>query len=121
MGHGDIRKQPLGNTRRQAKGDAALPGELFRTDIGKGFPLEGDVLVIGREYNCDIRIDQPCVSRVHAVISRENGRVVLEDLGGRNGTRVNRIFVGRTVLDDGDLIQIGRTALVFQLKRIGKD
>ena len=45
---------------------------------------------------------------------RENGCLVLEDLGGNNGTRVNRIALGRKVLSDGDRIHNGRAELVFK-------
>ena len=72
------------------------------------------MIIIGRNYDCDLRIEKPYVSGVHAVICRENGCLVLEDLGGRNGTRVNRIAVGRKVLSDGDRIHIGRAELVFK-------
>jgi pSer/pThr/pTyr-binding forkhead associated (FHA) protein len=89
-------------------------GELVRQDNGKGIRLCDRVTVIGRGYDCDIRLEQPCVSRVHAVISRENGKTVLEDLGGKTDTLVNRAFINRRVLADGDRIQIGRTALVFR-------
>jgi pSer/pThr/pTyr-binding forkhead associated (FHA) protein len=51
---------------------------------------------------------------VHAVICRENGTLVLEDPGGRNGARVNRIAVSRKVLSDGDRIHIGWEELVFK-------
>ena len=61
-----------------------------------------------------LRIEKPYVSGVNAVICGENGCLVLEDLGGRNGTRVNRIAVGRKVLSDGDRIHIGRAELVFK-------
>jgi pSer/pThr/pTyr-binding forkhead associated (FHA) protein len=72
------------------------------------------VIVIGRKYDCNFRIEKPYVSRVHAVICRENGTLVLEDLGGRNGTRVNRTAIGRKALADGDRIHIGRAELVFK-------
>ena len=89
-------------------------GVLVRKDNGQGFRIRDDVVVIGRNYDCDLRIEKPYVSRVHAVICRENGSLVLEDLGGRNGTRVNRIAVSRKVLSDGDRIHIGRAELVFK-------
>lgn len=77
------------------------------------YQLNDDVVVIGREYNCDIRINEPAVSRVHALICREKGKLVIEDLGGKSGTFVNQVAIGRRILTNGDLIQIGRTALVF--------
>ena len=89
-------------------------GALVRQDNGQRFRIRDEVIVIGRNYDCDIQIEMPYVSRVHAVICRENGYLVLEDLGGKNGTRVNRTAVGRKVLSDGDRIHIGRVELVFK-------
>ena len=89
-------------------------GVLVRQDNGQRFRIRDEVIVIGRNYDCDIQIEMPYVSRVHAVICRENGTLVLEDLGGRNGTRVNRVAVSRKVLSDGDRIHIGRAELVFK-------
>jgi pSer/pThr/pTyr-binding forkhead associated (FHA) protein len=51
---------------------------------------------------------------VHAVICRKNGSLVLEDLGGKYGTRVNSVAIGRKVLRDGDRIHIGRSELIFR-------
>ena len=54
-------------------------------------------------------------SRQAATISQIiKKRIKLEDLGGKNGPRVNRIAVGRKVLSDGDRIHIGRAELVFE-------
>jgi pSer/pThr/pTyr-binding forkhead associated (FHA) protein len=89
-------------------------GMLVRRDNGQGFRIREEVVIIGRNYDCDIRIEKPYVSRVHAVVCRENGSLVLEDLGGKNGTRVNRVAVSRKVLADGDRILIGRAELVFR-------
>ena len=89
-------------------------GVLVRLDNGQGFRIREDVVIIGRNYDCDLRIEKPYVSGVHAVICLENGTLVLEDLGGRNGTRVNRIAVSRKVLSDGDRIHFGRAELVFK-------
>jgi pSer/pThr/pTyr-binding forkhead associated (FHA) protein len=89
-------------------------GALVRQDNGHGFLIREEVIVIGRNDDCDLRIEKPYVSGVHAVICRENGSLVLEDLGGNHGTRVNRIAVSRKVLSDGDRIHIGRAELVFK-------
>ena len=89
-------------------------GVLVRQDNGQGFRIRDEVVVIGRNYDCDLRIEKPYVSGVHAVICREKGSLVLEDLGGRNGTRVNRTAVGRKVLSNGDRIHIGRMELVLK-------
>ena len=89
-------------------------GVLVRKDNGQGFPDSGRR---GR-HRSQLRLrppdEKPYVSGVHAVISRGNRCLVLEDLGGRNGTRVNRTTVSRKVLSDGDRIDIGRAELVFK-------
>jgi eukaryotic-like serine/threonine-protein kinase len=89
-------------------------GILVRKDNGRDFRIREEVIIIGRNYNCDLRIEKPYVSGVHAIIFRENGSLFLEDLGGRNGTRVNRVAIGRKALADGDRIHIGRAELVFK-------
>ncbi|MBI5584604.1 MAG: FHA domain-containing protein [Deltaproteobacteria bacterium] len=87
---------------------------------GRHYPLKDEVIVIGRDYNCDIRIDEPAVSRVHALICREKGNLVIEDLGRKSGTRVNRVAIRRKILSNGDRIQIGRTSLVFRYNKEGQ-
>jgi hypothetical protein len=89
-------------------------GMLSDWGNGQEFLIREEVVVIGRKYDCDLRIDKPYVSLVHAVITRENGAMVLEDLGGRHGTRVNRLPIERRVLTDGDRIHIGQTELLFR-------
>jgi pSer/pThr/pTyr-binding forkhead associated (FHA) protein len=106
----NMEKEPSRKTNRSV----APLGMLVRRDNGQGFRIREEVVIIGRNYDCDIRIEKPCVSRVHAVVCREHGSLVLEDLGGRNGTRVNRVAVSRKVLTDGDRIRIGKVELVFR-------
>jgi predicted component of type VI protein secretion system len=73
----------------------------------------GDTL-IGRSEECDVTIFDPSVSRRHACIRIFSGRVVLEDLGSRNGCRVNGVPVKHPVeLADGDRIRFGTQELVF--------
>jgi two-component system, NtrC family, sensor kinase len=99
----------------QEKNRSFIPfGVLLGPDKGHGFLIREEVFVIGRNYNCDLRIEKPYVSLVHSVISRENGSLVLEDLGGRHGTRVNQVPISRMALSDGDRILIGRSELVFK-------
>jgi pSer/pThr/pTyr-binding forkhead associated (FHA) protein len=88
-------------------------GVLVRQEDGQKFPIEDEVTVsiIGRHCQCDLQIEKPYVSKVHAIICRENGSLVLEDLGGGSGTRVNQFAVERKVLSDGDRILIGREEL----------
>jgi pSer/pThr/pTyr-binding forkhead associated (FHA) protein len=72
--------------------------------------------VIGRAVGCDIRLDDPFISRRHArVISSEVGTAI-EDLGSSNGVYVNgRRSRGTTPLHPGDVLQLGGTVWLVQL------
>ena len=74
--------------------------------------LEQGVLVIGRGAEAGLRLPVASVSRRHAEIHREGDRIVIEDLGSRNGTRVNgRPVSGGMVLQAGDRIDIAGIVL----------
>ena len=55
---------------------------------------------LGRSPGTDIRIDNPSVSRRHARVFCENGTWMLEDLGSRNGTRLNGEMVSQVSLPE---------------------
>jgi pSer/pThr/pTyr-binding forkhead associated (FHA) protein len=68
---------------------------------GQVFPLLERVLV-GRDAVCPLRLASPKVSRHHAVVENEGGRVTVRDLGSTNGTFVNGVRVMEAVLRHGD-------------------
>jgi pSer/pThr/pTyr-binding forkhead associated (FHA) protein len=65
-----------------------------------------------RPYN-DIVFDNLAVSGEHAVLIAEDEGVSIEDLGSTNGTRVNGEAVGRRLLQDADIITIGKYKVTF--------
>lgn len=64
-------------------------------------------LVVGREAACDVIFDSNDVSRRHARLRHTDGAVEIEDLGSRNGTRVNCRSVERAPLAAGDVVRLG--------------
>jgi pSer/pThr/pTyr-binding forkhead associated (FHA) protein len=71
-------------------------------------------ITIGRSDDAQLRLNDPHASRLHALIDVEEGTAFVEDLGSRNGTRVNaRPISGRTALAPGDDIRVGRARIVF--------
>ena len=76
---------------------------------GPEHPVE-DGMTIGRTDG-DVMIADPQVSRRHARVTLDGGRVVIEDLGSTNGTFVNgeRIDEPRE-LEVGDLVRFGMAA-----------
>src|SRR5262245_50553211 len=62
---------------------------------------------IGRSRQNDLCLDNPSVSRVHAVIRTVDGGYVIEDKGSLHGTIVNEKRVAVHHLNTNDLIQVG--------------
>ena len=70
-----------------------------------------DGATIGRDADCNIRIDDDTVSRRHAVVRIAGGRVRLEDLHSANGTRVGeRPLRDSITLADGVTIGLGMSS-----------
>jgi len=71
-------------------------------------PLAGGERRVGRSRNCEIRVDDDSVSRVHAAFVWRDGEPLVEDLGSSNGTFVNgeRILRAHAVRP-GDVVQFG--------------
>ena len=72
------------------------------------------VTVLGRANECELRLDDPGISRRHAEIRVNGGEAEIIDLGSTNGIRVNGKAVPSARLLDGDRIDLGSTSLVFR-------
>jgi len=78
--------------------------------------LQRGATYIGRSEECEVTIEDPLVSRKHARILFEGEDVTLEDLGSRNGVRVNgKQIKGSQKLVDSDRVRIGTQDFVFCL------
>jgi pSer/pThr/pTyr-binding forkhead associated (FHA) protein len=82
-------------------------------EAGRSYDDLETPVTIGREEDCDIRLNDDRVSRLHARIQEDAGRVILTDVDSTNGTRVNGHTVRMRVLQPGDQIVIGRCTLVY--------
>lgn len=72
-------------------------------------------IAIGRHPDNDIVVRDDLASRFHCVIEPAPGKGYrVRDLGSRNGTRVNEEAIEQTILQPGDVIQIGSAAFHFQ-------
>jgi len=80
---------------------------------GETYVLRGDRVTIGRHPHARIFLDDVTVSRNHAVVVHEGDAWVIVDEGSLNGTFINRRRGDRTVLADGDELQIGKYKLTF--------
>mgnify|MGYP001765262258 CR=1 FL=1 len=83
-------------------------------ELGRKYDLVSSPVVIGRSSKADIQVDQDSVSRNHAKLTLDGGRLTIEDLGSTNGTIVNDEHIeGPARLRNGDFIKIGRTIFKF--------
>jgi two-component system, NtrC family, response regulator AtoC len=91
---------------------AVIGGGVVAT---RALPAAGEI-VIGRDAGCDLRIDDPSLSRRHVRL-RIAERITIEDLGSRNGT-----FVAGRRLEPGvpqpitadEIVTLGGVGIVVQ-------
>lgn len=77
---------------------------------------EGQEIILGRGQDADLVLDDPSISRKHAMIAHEEpGRLVIQDLGSTNGIAVNGYGVRRSLLRPGDLVELGAISLRLDL------
>jgi hypothetical protein len=92
--------------------DPTLPAAHLEVD-GQVLPITQEVAVIGRGSECDLHVDDPSVSRRHAMI-RLRPEPTVTDLGSTNGTQVDGSRVDEAPLVDGSIVTLGAKRLVFR-------
>jgi len=84
-------------------------------------PREGERLevtdaqefVIGRDDSADVVFRDDLISRRHVKVRRDWSGTHVEDLGSRNGIKVNRKRINRKTLKDGDELEVGGVRFVY--------
>jgi DNA-binding winged helix-turn-helix (wHTH) protein len=103
-------------TTAPAESDAARGASRVLCE-GRTIPLAFGSHIIGRDETASISIDSQTVSRRHARLVLTQESAVVEDLGSKNGTRLNGELVsGSASLADRDTIQVGTHQLVFRTR-----
>jgi pSer/pThr/pTyr-binding forkhead associated (FHA) protein len=64
------------------------------------------LVVVGRHWDCDARLDSPRVSRWHCCLTERDGEVWVRDLGSTNGTWIAGRRVGCGRLRIGEVLAI---------------
>jgi pSer/pThr/pTyr-binding forkhead associated (FHA) protein len=82
------------------------------------YSIRQRVTSIGRSSGNDVVLQDPTVSRHHATVRLEDGGYFLYDFASTNGTPVNGQRIYRKKLADGDIIELGRSALLFVSKEV---
>lgn len=97
---------------RPVRQPGVLPTHLRWND--KIFPLDGDLIRIGRAAQNEIIIKANGVSRFHCQIRRDNGKLLLEDLSSTNGTVIDGQPITQPYsLSAGDEVYLCKERLTF--------
>ena len=94
---------------------------LSGTDSGMRMPLSGRPIMLGRGADNDVVVDEPAVSRRHAMIMETPEGFILRDLRSRNGTYVNRERVGQRdhLLRHVDQIRLADSRVIMVFRQEG--
>ena len=107
LGHRTAATPPA--PRAQKSSPALRPARLVSLNTGQSWPLTAPVTELGRQL-----MNDPLISRRHALIRQDGRTFVIEDLGSRNGTFVEGLRVeSPTVLSPGARIRLGPVPFQF--------
>ena len=88
--------------------------QISGRETGQMYHITGSSVTIGRDTACQIILDDPHVSRVHAeILCRGVNDILIRDAGSTNGIFINGKKIKEQALLDGDKILIG-TRLYFK-------
>lgn len=79
--------------------------------------VESSEFLIGRAADCDLKLENPMVSRHHCVLTIQDGDLFVRDLKSSNGTGVNnQVIVGERLLHDGDHLWVAATPIDVRIQ-----
>lgn len=90
----------------------------FNDKILKTIESEKNEIMIGRNTENDIVIENLAVSKAHARIVNQDEAYFIEDLNSTNGTYLNKIRVTKKDLKNNDIIIIGKHSLEIHFAKI---
>ncbi|MGZ3254127.1 MAG: FHA domain-containing protein [Burkholderiaceae bacterium] len=85
----------------------------FENTVLKTVKLDKERVTIGRRPDNDIQVDNLGVSGEHAVVTTLLNDCVIEDMNSTNGTLVNGQPITKHLLQDNDVIEVGKHKLKF--------
>ncbi|MFW5871453.1 MAG: FHA domain-containing protein [Verrucomicrobiota bacterium] len=74
---------------------------------GQVFELKEGSTTVGRQTDCDVRIEDPSVSGHHCTIDVAEDSCTVKDSGSTNGTAINGKEIQEQPLETGDILNVG--------------
>jgi transcriptional regulator of acetoin/glycerol metabolism len=101
---------------------AGRPTLLCGFPIQVALPIPAPGAIVGRAWLAEAGVRDTKISGEHLRFSRAEGRLLVEDVGSRNGTWIGGERVApreRKVLVDGAVVRVGRTLFVHRASFVG--
>lgn len=113
--YGPAQGQPFRQNSVPETGKTGDPAIVNR-QTGAIVVLRGNLVSIGRGNTCDLKINDPSVSRKHATLVLYEDGWAIEDAGSTSGTYLNgQRITSAQLLFDGDTITLGGARLDFRV------
>jgi hypothetical protein len=89
----------------------SLKGRPLRT-----FVFDQDCILVGRNPEADVCLDNPGISRDHLKIERAPAGYLAEDLNSANGTFINDVRIKKQYVQNEDVVRIGKFSLWMSIE-----
>ena len=90
----------------------------FKGTILKVFPILRGQMLIGHNPACHLHIDSLALAPEHARIDTQDQTSILVDLDSEQGTFVNQKRIDKHLLEDGDIIRVGKHTLQYIFEEV---
>ena len=91
----------------------------FNEKVLKTIESDKNEIMIGRNAENDIVVENLAVSKLHARIVKQDEAYYIEDLNSTNGTYLNKIRITKKDLKDNDIISVGKHSLEIHFLKKG--
>ncbi|HEB86414.1 MAG TPA: FHA domain-containing protein [Gammaproteobacteria bacterium] len=90
----------------------------FKGTVLKVFPILRGQMFIGHDPACHLHIDSLALAPRHARVDTKDQTSILVDLESEQGTFVNQKRIDKHLLEDGDIIRIGKHTLQYIFEEV---
>jgi predicted component of type VI protein secretion system len=87
--------------------------------VGAPIDVQGERALIGRDPGADIVVNDPSVSRRHAVVERRPEGWAVFDQRSANGTWIDNVRVEQALIQPGQQLRLGAVAFEIQMPGLG--